>query len=780
MRQTRLRSLASALILASLAGLASPALAQDAKTAKDDQLLKDFIHYIRIDRTDLAGQFGKALLAKVEAPFGTAEAGKGMTIEAFVAFVDSTGELARFEQATSRGQRTAAIADVSQKLNRAYEAGKLSIARNVEQIQASITQLTGSQRQRLLARERLVAAGEYAAPLLLQTLERGSDASRSAEVRQVLTDLGRQAVAPLTAALPKTQPAVQETICAILAQIPSPVAVPTLYQLSVNGKTKAVQEAAKKAIVKLTGGYFADADLSAAFTSLADAYAAKQDALISFSKEITQPVWSYAPQTGLVAIPVKTEVYFPTMAMITAKTALDLSASNEKALTTWLSSNIQRELDTPKDYKHPIFAGGEGSRDSMFYAIAAGPAASQRILARAIDNKNTPVARKAIAAIEKTAGSANLTADVDGRRPLLQTLMYPSRRAQAEAALTLAIGQPQTTFDGAERVIPVLGSLIREAGSKYAVILSDQREKADSIAAALKSKGWTVLPSGRNLGDVENAIAETAGVDLIVLALPSGPTAESLKAIKGNVRLAATPVLAGLSSQGRLELGGTYDGDPLVKVTGDTFAAEPTTEAVKQLLVASGGDMTADDVAAYQLKALAALRDLAIGGSTVFNVADATVPLATALGNSKGTLKLAIAETLCRIADKRAQMALMDATLASSDTEQVALLGKVADSAKKFGNLLEDRQLKRLFEMSNKGGDEQATAVAALIGALNLEAGSVTGMITSMKIEAQPAASKSEPKAEAKPEPKAEAKPAPKADKGEKADKPDAKKDMNK
>lgn len=698
---------------------------------KDDQLVKDFIHYVRIDRADLASQFGAALLAKVEAPYGTAAEGKGLTLEAFVGFVDASGEMARFEDATIRGQRSSTLADVSSKLARAYDAGKLAMARNVDSIQAAIGQLTGSQRARLLARERLVAAGEYATPLLVQAIERGGDLSKLAEIKQVLLDLGRQSVAPLAAALPGLPAASQETVLSVLAQIPSAASVPVVADMVNTGKTDSVKAAAAKAVAALTSKGDAAMTSSARYAALADAYAKKQDSLIAFPRDAMQPIWSYTSQTGLVATPVKTEVYFQTMAMKTAEAALKADGTNVGALTTWLASNLQRELDTPKEYKHPIY--GEGKRDAMYYAVAAGPAAGQRILAKALDSKNTPLARKAIAAIEKTGGSATLTAEVDGRRPLLNALMYPSRRVQAEAALVLAQSQPQTTFDGAERVVPVLGSLIRDAATKYAVVLADSKERGDGIAGTLKGKGYTVLPVGRSLADVSGAIAETAGIDLIVLALPSGSTGESLKAIKSNNRLAATPVLAGLSAQGRLELGGTYDGDPLVRVTGDGFQPEQAGEAIKQLVTAAGGELSAEDVTAYQLKALAALRDLAVGGSTVFAVADATGPLTATLGKAKGELKAAIADTLSKIADKRAQVALMDAALNAKEAEQLTLMNKVADSAKKFGNMLDERQVKSLLELSGKGSDEQATAVAALIGSLNLDAGSITGLLTGSK-----------------------------------------------
>jgi hypothetical protein len=62
----------------------------------------------------------------------------------------------------------------------------------------------------------------------------------------------------------------------------------------------------------------------------------------------------------------------------------------------------------------------------------------------------------------------------------------------------------------------------------------------------------------------------------------------------------------------------------------------------------------------------------------------------------------------------------MDAALNGAGEERVALLGKVADSAKRFGNLLEPRQVERAMELAVKGKDQEATAAAALVGSLKL------------------------------------------------------------
>jgi hypothetical protein len=62
----------------------------------------------------------------------------------------------------------------------------------------------------------------------------------------------------------------------------------------------------------------------------------------------------------------------------------------------------------------------------------------------------------------------------------------------------------------------------------------------------------------------------------------------------------------------------------------------------------------------------------------------------------------------------------MDAALNAQGDEQIALLGKMSESAKRFGNQLEPRQVQRVVDMASNAPGATATAAAALMGSLNL------------------------------------------------------------
>lgn len=729
----RLRALLAGATLAGALALSTPVMGQD--QPKDAELLRDFIHYVLIDRPDLAKSFGESLLKRVAGPVGMAPEGQGMKLADFVKLIEDSGELARFEQSAGAAVRSPDAEVIAARLLRTYNQGKLEQARDPGQIARNIALLTKDQRARLLARERLAFAGEYAMPQLLPALTRKGDPALSAEVRQLMVDMGRHAIMPLLTALPGVDPASQETIVGVVAEIPYRLSLPFVMDLWSTTKVDAVRSACEKAIAKITGAPAAPASVSDAFVNLAEGYYAEDESLTNFRGEAMQLLWAFDPSVGLISTPVDTRVFHEAMAMRLCERALRLDGGNARAVALWLTANFSRELDTPAGYENPAYP--KDRRDATYYAVAAGARASQDVLARAIDARRTALARKAIASIQQTAGAALMAeraAGGGGRNALLESLRYPNRRVQYEAALALASAQPINTFDGSERVVPLLGSCIRDAAAKYAVAIANTKEREVSLANVLRGLGYTVLPGGTSLAAAEAAIAEAPGLDVIVSDLP-GPSTDTLIAeVRGNARLAAVPVLALVDAKGQQDLGGKLSRDEATRLLRSGTDAAQQAESIKQLVErASGGDITAEDAAAYQSAAVAALRDLALSGNPIFNVADASAALVSSLGQSKGEQRMAIAEVMSRVGDKRLQVALMDAALAAQGEDMIALLGKVTQSAKRFGNLLDARQVKRLVDAAGSGTDAEATARAALMGALSLPNESINGLILGAK-----------------------------------------------
>src|SRR6185295_8152474 len=111
-------------------------------------LLTDWIHYSRINRLDLANDHAKALLES------------GLSDADFVALVE--------DWAKRENDFHATVISAQKNATLEANAGKKAVARNATEISRNIGLLTKSLREHEFGRDRLLAAGEYAMPQLLQ------------------------------------------------------------------------------------------------------------------------------------------------------------------------------------------------------------------------------------------------------------------------------------------------------------------------------------------------------------------------------------------------------------------------------------------------------------------------------------------------------------------------------------------------------------------------------------------------------------------------------------
>lgn len=684
----------------------------EASASNPTQALEDFIHFVIVAKDDIAVALGRDLL------------GRGLTPEQFVGLVEDSGEEARFREALGRAsQRPNApeLNAVAEELRRLFESGLLDIARNPSEIDRNIDLLTGSLNGRRLATERLTFAGEYAAPQLLEAMLQGDDLALRAQASRVLVGLGPQAVAPLSAALTEVDPVGQELIARTLGRIPYAGSLPALREVAAMTPSAPVREAAVRAIEAIDTSA-SSVDPAALYRSLAEAYLDEREELTSFPAEDFQLLWDYNPGLGLIPTPIRTEVYHEAMAMRLAERAMRLGAEDGATLAVWVAANYSREIDTPQGYENPAWPADRRGAD--YFGVAAGVEVAQRVLARGIEDRDTPLARRAIAALERTAGAGQLWARLGDRRPLLDALLYPSRRVQYEAALALGRARPTERFDGAERVVPILASAVRDASASSAVVFTRDVEQYQGLRALLESMGFDVLPRGESTAEIEEALSQVAAVDVAIVALGGEATREVVSRMRSHSRLSATPTLALLAPDAFARYRRALDRDPMVSTRTLGLSDRELRASLENLLrEAAGGAIDAQDARDYRRRALEALRDLAVAQGGVFAIEDATGPLISALEDATGPSQLPIAEVLSRIGRPRAQAAILEAAMAApaGSIERIELLNRVADSSKRFGRMVSDQAVDRLVDVASEARGPEATAAAAAVGAMNLD-----------------------------------------------------------
>lgn len=692
-------------------GLSGLTHAQDEDPDLKSQM-RDFIFYVNVHQADAAAGTALEIL------------GQGLTPRELLEIVEESGIQDELDEALAKALRRSEIEPVAAKIVTMLSDGRLQRARDPNEIERNIDGLTGGLRERLYARERLKAAGEYAMPQLIDAMLQRTDVQLRTQVQRLLNESGRAPVIPLSVSLMDIDPAGQEQLVNVLGQLGYAASAPYISELRDKTLSDPVRNACDRALDNL-GVRGSTSDL---YRQLAEGYYNERDELTSFPGEDFQLLWNYDPAIGLIPTAIDTRVYHEARTMRLAERAMELGSQGPSALSLWVAANFSREIDETDGYDNPAYP--PSMREAMYYAVASGPVVSENVLGRALEDRDTRLARRAVEAIERTAGPGLIWDRQSGQSPLITALNYPSRRVQYDAALAIASSQPRSNFQGSERVVPILSSSIRFAGTNYALVIAEGDEQYRSTRRVLETMGYEVLPFGSQVSELAQAIAEVPGVDLIVTQAGRAKTEPLIGAIRSSAKLSAAPILTLVATDELPRLRRVHGSDESIMVRSFGIDEASLNAAVKDLVdVAAGGVIEADEAREFAMRALAALRDLAVAENDVLDVGDATVSLVAAMNETTGPVRVEVAEVLSRIGRSNAQTTLAEASLAASGSERIELLYKLAGSARRYGNMLSNPLTEQLVQLSATGDDQEATAAATVIGALGVSESDLVRLI---------------------------------------------------
>lgn len=682
--------------------LLSPASAQDA-----DQLWADFAHYIRIASPELAG----------EAAAGLTEVDPGALLDAVEAS-DYNQPNRIFERAAGMD----AIADVAADVQAKIQAARLERSREPERIEADIQKLNQGQRAFENATERLKAAGQFAAPQMLAALIDKEQADLHPAIARSMKQIGRPLVAPLSIALPKLGPVAQGQVARVLADIGYPQAMPALKRVVENDQTDpAARETAQEALATIASNSRVPADASAADLYLALGEGSYRTATQSPSaldtydiETDTGVVWVYDPKLtvtggpGLAPIVVPGEIVGDAAAMQSAESALSLNPDLDAALSLFITANLRRENRLPEGENDPSYSSDR--QEPSFYAMVAGPERLHDVLATALDANDADLALDAIAALSATAS-------LDALQPLVRGLGYPDRRVRFRSAEALAYAMPTESFENDYRVVPVLADAVRQSGTPVALVVSPSQDARNELLSALTGQGFQTLDA-ESVEAAAGLVANTPGVDLIVVRGERLAIAEAATSSKANYKLASTPIVALTDSNNQASLASTFEDDPRVSVV---LADEATlTAAIEQGTAGYSGSSLDEDVStAYALSALTLLREIATA-DTAYNVTDALPALIAGVEDSRAEVAVASGDVLSRIDDPTAQAALAAAAIGGTGDTQIAHLTDLAESANAHGNLISAAMSDDILSLVKTSEGPTAVAAAQAHGALAL------------------------------------------------------------
>jgi hypothetical protein len=726
--KTRSQFILPIALTSALGGWTAAALAQDG--AADAAPAGAPAANVTALRESVDGFVHAVMIAKPEAAMGALNAMLDQAVSGTdLAIAVDDGEMARrVEDALRRSRSMPEVADSAAAFEVKLESGRRELARKSARIDEAVAMLVGPMRGQVIARDRLLAAGEYAVPSLLRRLTDGRDPGMDAAATRMLVEMRRQASLPLSLSLASLDPAAQRKVCAILGQLGYPVAVPFLLDLAEKPGTTDDVASAARAAVRALGG--ADGPAHAAYASVAFDFLSGDRTLAAFPEEAEQNVWRWTEFGGLAGDPISTGVYYDAMAMALSRRALELDPSDRRALAVFLAADLRRETATDENTLDPLF-GGQG-RSAAYFATAAGPSALQDVLQIGLDLKDVGIVRSALAALRETAGVSGMVAD--GGSAVIKALDFGDRRVRIEAALALASVSPTSAFPGSEQVVPLLTGAIRGGGSSFGGIISGGSEDAQRAAALVQSMGMVPMAAADDASEFDVLSSRNSGADVVVITGRGSWVAKEYEALRASRMGATVPAVLVTSPADKPSID-RLAAEGKAVVLGSDISDEAFRSGVGALVKsAMGGRETAGEGSRYLGDAIDALSRIGMANGPVYRLADGESGLLAAMRTQEGPVRTSIAALLAMVDSRRAQGAVIDAALAASGDDQVLLLQSVAQGARRFGPRATDAQADAIRDLVRSASGANADAAAAAFGALRLPSSEAVDLILKARV----------------------------------------------
>ncbi|HUV62463.1 MAG TPA: HEAT repeat domain-containing protein [Sedimentisphaerales bacterium] len=406
---------------------------------------KDFLHYTKIGRFDLAKGHAQALLADNPDP---------------VALLETSRQNEQGYQIMVRVSETAPdaeLVELSGKILALIERGRFLQRIQPKIIAEEVRRLSSTDRGWFAAVERLRNAGEYAIPFMLDAL---ADPSREEELPHIvraLPQIGRDAIRPLTTALQTDNVALRAEIIKALGKIGYPQSAAYLKFVAEKDPSDKVSALARDSIRQIDPAML-NVPAAQLFYQIGENYYYHAESLAPAADADFANVWFWDAGTQKLAREEVARSYFnELMAMQSCEWALKADSGFGSAIGLWLAAFFKAE--SVGEAKMPAYFG-DGHADALVYATTAGVEYLHQALARAVKDNNAYVALGVIEALATTAGEKSLLYEIGAAQPLLQALTFDDRKVRYSAAIAIAAAGPKEKFAEAKLVVANLAEAL--------------------------------------------------------------------------------------------------------------------------------------------------------------------------------------------------------------------------------------------------------------------------------------------------------------------------------
>jgi HEAT repeat protein len=696
-----------------------------AATAPSQKLINDadlFMHYSLVGNVKLATAFGKVILKMSPSP-----------VDALHAF-EAAANGRNVSEILIDNQQVPALRKISAKISALLYKGHMAVARNPNRIMQAIAAMDQSPRAFVVSRERLRAAGEFAVPFYIHTLNSESKKALHPYVLQMMSDIGKPVINPLVEQLATTSVAERVQIIHVLGDIQYPQSLAYLKQIAEDKAAPADERAAAvSAIDKIDPtGLYSHLNAAQQFLWLAKGYFNHRPSLApNYPNEATNPIWFYDPQLGDVSeVAVPTPIWYDVQCMRACKAALRLEPNLSPAISLWITANLRREVNLPHGMTDPSLP--KNAPAAAYYAVAAGPRYLNPSLREALAIDNSRLILKVIKALTETGGVAGLVSSPAS--PLLQAMSYPNLQVRFEAAAALSAANPLKPYPGYNRVVPILSEALAQSGKPVCVVIEPSAQDRNSLAAGLRSK-FHIISASTTSQAFE--MARQSPIINLVVVQGAANVRNYTQLATTDARLAYTPLVILAHSTAAREYRVEFTNEQTVNVLPVGSSANEVQTVYQNVIDKLGGSIPSSLKLADALGAAHQLKLIAMNRASIYSVLPALPALHAALHNGNSKVVLAAARVLGRVRDPMAQRMLVRAALHSSGaaTEvRAALFRSLATSARNLGDDLTRGQIHGVIRIAMTDPSAQVKLAAAqALGALNIPSNQASTLILGNK-----------------------------------------------
>ena len=696
-----------------------------AATAPSQKLTNDadlFMHYSLVGNVKLATAFGKAILAMSPAPVDA--------LHAFEAAADGRD----VSNILIDNQQVPALRKISSQISALLNAGHIAVARNPNRIMQAIAAMDQSPRAFVVSRKRLRAAGEYAVPFYIRTLNSESQQALHPYVLQMMSDIGKPVLNALLEQLATSSVAEKVQIIHVLGNIQYPQSLAYLKQIAEDSAAPADERAAAEtAIDKIDPtGLYSHLNAAQQFLWLAKGYFNHRPSLApNYPDQVTNPIWFYDPKLGDVTeVAVPTAIWYDVQCMRACRAALRLEPNLSPAISLWITANLRREVDLPGGMTDPSMPADAPS--AAYYAMAAGPRYLNPSLREALNLDNSRLILRVVKALTETGGVAGLVSSPAS--PLLQAMSYPDLQVRFEAAQALSAANPLKPYIGYDRVVPILSEALAQTGKPVCVVIEPSAQDRNSISAGLRSTFHII--SAATTAEAFEMARQSPIINLVVVQ-GAANVRNFTQLATTDARLAYTPLVILAHSAAAREYRVQFADEQTVGVLPVGSGASEVQTTYQSILDKLGGNIPSSLKLSDALAAAHQLELIAMNRASIYSVLPALPALHLALHNQNSKVVLAAAQVLGRVRDPMAQRMLVRVALHSSGAAtdvRAALFRSLATSARNLGNELTRGEIHGVIRIAMTDPSAQVKLAAAqALGALNIPSNQASALILGNK-----------------------------------------------